>query len=112
MANPEISVVEFLEDGILSDNDLRARELTLTHAQYEVIDDVLYHIEPDKTLWIVLPTVGLFLDISYEIQEIYKYYIWSSWYYWYILVILLVAISGTAGTSGTADTSHKWYCWY
>ena len=33
------------------------RELTLTQAQYEVIDDVLYHIEPDKTLRIVLPTV-------------------------------------------------------
>ena len=58
MADPEISeIVEFLEDGVLPDNDQRARELTLTQAQYEVIDDVLYHIKPDKTLQIVLPTV-------------------------------------------------------
>ena len=58
MADPEISeIVEFLEDGVLLDNDQRARELTLTQAQYEVTDDVLYHIKPDKTLRIVLPTV-------------------------------------------------------
>ena len=36
---------------------MRARELTLTQAQYRVIDDVLYHIEPARTLQIVLPTV-------------------------------------------------------
>ena len=53
----EISEVVFLEDGVLPNNDQRARELSLTQAQYEVIDNVLYHIEPDKTLRIVLPTV-------------------------------------------------------
>ena len=51
MADPEVAeIVQFLEDGITPENDHKAREVTLTMTQYEVIDGVLYHIEPDKTL--------------------------------------------------------------
>lgn len=58
LADPEIAeVVRFLKESVLPDNDWRARELTLSQTQYEVIDGVLYHIKPDKTLRIVLPTV-------------------------------------------------------
>ena len=46
-----------MEEDVLSENDLKAREVTLAKAQYEVIDGVLYHVEQDNTLQIVLPTV-------------------------------------------------------
>ena len=32
------------------------RELILTQSQYEVVGGVLYHVAPDKTLRIILPT--------------------------------------------------------
>ena len=58
LADPEIAeVITYLEDNVLPINEQRARKLTLTRTQYEVIDDVLYHIEPDKTLRIVVPKV-------------------------------------------------------
>ena len=58
LADPEIAeVITYLEENALPSNEQRARELTLTRTQYEVIDDVLYHIEPDKTLRIVVPKV-------------------------------------------------------
>ena len=56
-------IKQYLLDSELRDQEKKARELTLSRAQYEVIDSVLYHIEPDKTLRIVPPTVdrkGLF----------------------------------------------------
>lgn len=56
-------IKQYLLDNKLPDQEEKARELTLNKAQYEVIDSVLYHIEPDKTLRIVPPTVdrkGLF----------------------------------------------------
>ena len=46
-----------MEEDVLSENDLKAREVTLAKAQYEAIDGVLYHVEQDNTLQIVLPTV-------------------------------------------------------
>ena len=58
LADPEIAeVITYLEDNVLPSNEQRARELTFTRAQYEVVDDVLYHIEPDKILRMVVPKV-------------------------------------------------------
>ena len=58
LADPEIAeVITYLEENVLPSNEQRTRELTLTRMHYEVIDDVLYHIEPDKTLRIVVPKV-------------------------------------------------------
>ena len=55
-------IKQYLLDNKLPDQE-KARELTLNKAQYEVIDNVLYHIETDKILRIAPPTVdrkGLF----------------------------------------------------
>jgi len=58
LANPQIEeVMKFVEDGIPPNNDQRAKELILTWNHYRVIDSILYHIKPDKTLQVVLPTV-------------------------------------------------------
>ena len=60
----ELNIIkQYLLDNKLPDQEEKARELVLNKAQFEVIDDVLYHIEPDKTLRIVPPTLdrkGLF----------------------------------------------------
>ena len=56
-------IKQYLLDNKLPDQEEKARELTLNKAQYEVIDNVLYCIERDKTLRIVPPTAdhkGLF----------------------------------------------------
>ena len=56
-------IKQYLQDNKLPDQEEKARELTLNKAQYEVIENVLYHIEPDKTLRIIPPTAdrrGLF----------------------------------------------------
>ena len=50
----ELKIIkQYLLDNKLPDQEEKARELTLNKAQYEVIDNVLYHMEPDKTLGIV-----------------------------------------------------------
>ena len=55
----ELKIIkQYLLDNKLPDQEEKARELTLNKAQYEVIDNVLYHMEPDKTLGIVPPTIG------------------------------------------------------
>ena len=48
-------VIDFLETGILPQEENRAREISLTQSQYQLIDGVLHHLEPDKTLRVVLP---------------------------------------------------------
>ena len=53
-------IKQYLQDNKLPDQEEKARELTLSKAQYEVIEN---HIEPDKTLRIIPPTAdrrGLF----------------------------------------------------
>ena len=41
-------IKQYLLDTKLPDQEEKVRELTLNKAQYEVIDNVLYHIETDK----------------------------------------------------------------
>ena len=48
-------VIEYLEEGILPQDDTEARELTLTKSQYLMVGGVLHHVEPDKTLRVILP---------------------------------------------------------
>ena len=38
-----------------SEDEKKARELALTQTQYEIVDDILYHVEGDKTLRVILP---------------------------------------------------------
>ena len=54
-ADPEIEIIiRFLKEGVLPENNLKVREVTLAKAQYKVIDGVLYHVEQDKTLHCLL----------------------------------------------------------
>ena len=52
-SDPVLAVIRFLEDGDLPIDEKRARELALTKSQYSILEGVLYHIEPDKTLRII-----------------------------------------------------------
>ena len=55
--DPSLQVIKhYLRTGELPDDEQRARELVLSRPQFEILDDVLYHVESDKTLRIV-PTV-------------------------------------------------------
>ena len=48
-------IKEYLKDGKLPSEDRVARELVLSREQYKLIDDVLYHVEPDKPLRVIPP---------------------------------------------------------
>ena len=49
--DPELlQVILYLESGVLPADDKRAREIALTHSQYEIVDSILYHVEKDNTL--------------------------------------------------------------
>ena len=48
-------VIEYLENDILPEDDRKAQELILGRAQYTMVDKVLYQVEPDKTLRVVVP---------------------------------------------------------
>ena len=50
-----IEIFNYKEKGELPLDDHRARELVIAQSQYEIVEDVLYHVEPDKTLRLVLP---------------------------------------------------------
>ena len=55
-SDPDLRTIkQFLKNGELPLEDSLARELVLSRAQYEVIDDVLHYVEPDKTLRVVPP---------------------------------------------------------
>ena len=48
-------IIEYLKEGELPDSTKEARELVLSKQLFELVDDVLYRIEKDKTLRVVLP---------------------------------------------------------
>ena len=50
-------IFAYLEDAILPEDPKKARELVLDRNHYEVLDGVLYHLEPDKTLQVIPPEV-------------------------------------------------------
>ena len=49
------SVIAYLEDDVLPVDEKKARELVLAKTQYTMVDKVLYRVEPDKTLRMVVP---------------------------------------------------------
>ena len=49
-------IFQYLETGNLPEDKRRAREIALTHSQFEILDGVLYHLESDKTLRLIPPT--------------------------------------------------------
>ena len=46
-------MIKYLETGELPADSKRAREFALTKSQYALVDDVLYHVERDKSLRII-----------------------------------------------------------
>ena len=54
--DPDLQLlITFLEDHALPEDDRKARELVLGRAQYTMIEGVLYRIESDKTLRVLVP---------------------------------------------------------
>ena len=54
-ADPELApIIEYHQTGTLPEGVV-ARGLAVAWSQYEVIEGLLYHLEPDKTLRVVLP---------------------------------------------------------
>ena len=49
-------IMEYLQVGTVPKDSKKVRELILTQSQYELVEGVLYHVEADKTLRIILPT--------------------------------------------------------
>ena len=46
---------EYLINGVLPENEQEARRVVLTSSNFTVLDGILYHLEPDKTLRVVPP---------------------------------------------------------
>ena len=53
-----IEIFNYKEKRELPPDDHHARELVIAQSQYEIVEDVLYHVEPDKTLRLVLPEIS------------------------------------------------------
>ena len=53
---PELKLtMNYLENGDLPNDERKARELVLGRLLYQVVNGILYHMEPDKSLWLILP---------------------------------------------------------
>ena len=48
-------IIRYLEDEVLPDDDKKARELILSRSQYALLDGVLYRLEKDNSLRILVP---------------------------------------------------------
>ena len=46
-------MVEYIKQGVLPMEEMEARKITLNRNNYDLVDDILFHVEPDKTLKIV-----------------------------------------------------------
>ena len=54
-ADPDLApIMDYIQRGVLPDGET-AHELALTQNQYELLEGILYHVEPDKTLRVILP---------------------------------------------------------
>ena len=66
-ADPELQMLQsYLEDRTLPHDETQVRRVVLTHGQYALVDDILYHVEPDKTLRVIPPATDreeLFLEV-------------------------------------------------
>ena len=48
-------IIDYISDGVLPKNDKEARQLILSSSKFTILDNILYHIESDKTLRVVVP---------------------------------------------------------
>ena len=65
--DPELQMLRaYLKDQTLPHNEAQACCVVLTHGQYALMNDILYHVEPDKTLRVIPPATDreeLFLEV-------------------------------------------------
>ena len=86
--NTELApMIEYLETGVLLQDDQDARRIVLSSGQYTLEDDILYHVEEDGTLRVVPPVhqrerlfaeakFGAHLGDAKVYSEIKKHYWW------------------------------------
>ena len=48
-------ITDYLENEDLPNDERKARELVLGRSLYQVVNGILYHVEPDKSLWLIPP---------------------------------------------------------
>ena len=48
-------IIDYISDGVLPENDKEPRQLILSSSKFTILDNILYHIESDKTLRVVVP---------------------------------------------------------
>ena len=48
-------IMDYLENGDLPNDERKARELVLERSLYQVVNGILYHMEPDKPLRLIPP---------------------------------------------------------
>ena len=66
-ADPTLQMLQtYLEDWTLPHNEAQAYHVVLTHGQYALMDNILYHVEPNKTLCVIPPATDreeFFLEV-------------------------------------------------
>ena len=58
-------IIDYISDGVLPEDDKEARHLILSSQKFTLLDGILYHIEGDKNLRVVVPIAnreGLFRE--------------------------------------------------
>ena len=48
-------IIDYISDDVLPEDDKEARQLFLSSSKFTILDNILYHIESDKTLRVVVP---------------------------------------------------------
>ena len=57
-ADPELKIIRaYLQKRTLPPDEAQARRVMLCYSHYALVDDILYHLEPDKSLRIVPPAM-------------------------------------------------------
>ena len=64
--DPELQMLRaYLGNRTLPQYEAQARRVLFSHRQYALVDDILYHVEPDKSLRVIPPAMDcekLFLE--------------------------------------------------
>ena len=59
-ADPELQTLSvYLENLNLPQDEAQARRVLLRHGQYALVDDILYHLELDKSLCAIPPAIDV-----------------------------------------------------
>ena len=83
-------IVDYISKDILWENEKEEHRVILSRQKFTVLDGILYHIEDDKTLIVVIPKADrehLFTEVhTWTFREHLreaKIYIQLPWHYWW-----------------------------